>query len=367
MFFRTVSDHSSIRKPRSKTLPFAIGVLQAAFLYLLFQYGTCEAFDTNSLIQTLSNACPYSRFCTRSPSKQFGYEGRMPCCKPCSCDQDCWMRDNCCPDQENRTDLPPPNQECISPFIFKSVLSAKTFDGRKDGINFYYGINKCPAEYKNIDTVLNCKQPPFNDFHNAVAVSDKSGRMFKNRYCAECNGVKEYIPWTLELVCIGDTISLDSGIVGLNLASLTNNFCHVYSKPPSEIIDTTFRCFHGIFDRCNVTGQWKTYDRQIELGCAWGTYLYYLQYMSGGVEIFKNPFCYMCNFDVNKHDVKSKMRDVCISDANEESRNVLFLSFTVTFDFVGIISDAPDTEQTRAAACGKMEISDPYFVSMGLV
>ena len=49
----------------------------------------------------LYEACPYTTFCQANASMTFEEDTRkyMPCCPPCSCDENCLQSHNCCPDK----------------------------------------------------------------------------------------------------------------------------------------------------------------------------------------------------------------------------------------------------------------------------
>ena len=43
--------------------------------------------------------CPYTSFCNKNATRFLQGSRQVPCCKECSCVDDCWKRNNCCLDK----------------------------------------------------------------------------------------------------------------------------------------------------------------------------------------------------------------------------------------------------------------------------
>ena len=44
--------------------------------------------------------CPFTNFCHQNATAALNMKGKVPCCTPCSCSDNCWGLGNCCPDKE---------------------------------------------------------------------------------------------------------------------------------------------------------------------------------------------------------------------------------------------------------------------------
>ena len=111
---------------------------------------------------------------------------------------------------------------------------------------------------------------------------------YKNMYCALCNGV--HMDETLkyfeaELDC-DRAIPLE----GDNLASVWSTAnCSVYFRPPNGISIDACLIPHYSVSKCNETGNWRVYNRSLEMACA--------AFVDPFNNTFKNYFCYLCNVD----------------------------------------------------------------------
>lgn len=116
------------------------------------------------------------------------------CCKPCSCETDCIVKLNCCPDAkkifsndssfENSSSV---NVSCV--FFFLSGFAP-------EGVTFpdlhLKEIRKCPYRETIIEKFKKCYFSP-DTFEGRVRVYSQSADLFyKNKFCALCNNVHDY-------------------------------------------------------------------------------------------------------------------------------------------------------------------------------
>ena len=50
-------------------------------------------------VNQFRQACLYTNFCQRNATLTMEEDSQAPCCRAYSCADDCWIRDNCCPDK----------------------------------------------------------------------------------------------------------------------------------------------------------------------------------------------------------------------------------------------------------------------------
>ncbi|KAL4221943.1 hypothetical protein ACF0H5_017995 [Mactra antiquata] len=112
--------------------------------------------------------------------------------------------------------------------------------------------------------------PNVMNFADIVAVfSSKENVLFRNRHCAECNGVYEYERWTLLAIGCASEINDEENMIGMNaqIESILNS-CVLLSYPPSQDLQK-YRCFNEGEDikTCNATGWWGGVDQTLEEAC----------------------------------------------------------------------------------------------------
>ena len=99
-------------------------------LTLCYNIVTLAVNDKEQVLQLASTACPYTTFCsTDAWAIRPNETEKEPCCLPCSCDDDCWVLDNCCPDKDLIDEPRPPILPCIDSYLNSRSFFANTNGG----------------------------------------------------------------------------------------------------------------------------------------------------------------------------------------------------------------------------------------------
>ena len=178
-----------------------IRIVHAAILFMSIIYNPCISFSKSKM----QNYCPFTTFCTNGPRINFTNfdDEASPCCSQCACGDDCWVFGTCCPDAKALSKGASARTVCQSNLLeYSRNVVPDSFDKR---ILEYLMIISCPSSYTNVDTIERCInshniQP--DAFDDIVTVSDihNHGRIYKNKFCAACNGVTDVIRYTY--ICI---------------------------------------------------------------------------------------------------------------------------------------------------------------------
>ena len=136
------------------------------------------------LLQTAAHAQPTEQLdmCASQPENS----------QRCRCDEDCGLFGDCCPRCEIATSRS--NAEfllqCRSTYLDNSILP---------GYNeAYWMVSACPENYTDLFILFLCTDGP----SNLPPVSDTTnGQVYKNEYCAVCNGAMGIIAWRYQLAC----------------------------------------------------------------------------------------------------------------------------------------------------------------------
>lgn len=196
-------------------------------------------------------------------------------CYACSCLQNCSLYGNCCPDRVQPDVVP--LYTCF-PFYIGHNEHKKERD--------YKGVlvmNRCPENTLHPREAKKCHSPtdPTNIFNPPVtSLTDQV--VYKNKHCARCNGVSDYIAWSVHLQCPSK--------VYLNIGNGTlMPSCLAYYVAP---VKSYRSCHYKPTDSCNVTGYWKTPDPMLIKGCATAPRQIYAVGVSN---IYHNAYCLFCN------------------------------------------------------------------------
>ncbi|XP_033732607.1 uncharacterized protein LOC117322017 [Pecten maximus] len=200
-------------------------------------------------------------------------------CPRCSCDKDCVQSGTCCPDIMFSF----PEPICQDIFIIRN-----TPFGNDQG----HMIVECHDEsshetkekcYQNFTSAQLMQKPP--------VTSNKYAFTFRNKHCAECNGVFNYSNWGIGISC--ETVS-DFNFLstyGDIIDQAIEEHCNVQYEEDDDsskhrCLSTTHIPISSVTE-CNVTGTWLTYDNDIANACHSS---YHIEDKG-----FKNVFCLMCN------------------------------------------------------------------------
>ena len=74
----------------------SVAIILFTVLHVHLDVSDQDFMDVSTALQ---QACPYTNFCNRNARRYLQNGRRTPCCRECSCLDDCLKRDNCCPDK----------------------------------------------------------------------------------------------------------------------------------------------------------------------------------------------------------------------------------------------------------------------------
>ena len=341
------------------------------FLYLMHMVLGGEIdFNGTDIVKTVgSELCPYTNYCHTSSIPDIQNETHIPCCLPCSCEDDCWKLDNCCPDKDSvEPDGPPLN--C------KLTINKETHVYKLGGfiglgtIRRYRVVDYCPETVHNTEIARKCRRENASELDDYRWVSEikvsemevgetsvtemQSGDIFQNRFCAECHGVQEYMDWAI--TAIGCNNIFES--LSLLHENIMAEECSIVNSVPDEISDSMerFRCYQPHYQSCNQTGLWTQYDDQINTACN----MYSASFFSIQIEevnVYKNEFCYACNTADSGHADK-----VCSLNELHKGKRTTYLSFSVLLDG-GVLQQLREPDK-RVHQCAIDEVHDTFMVGM---
>ncbi|OWF48442.1 EGF-like module-containing mucin-like hormone receptor-like 1 [Mizuhopecten yessoensis] len=243
------------------------------FLIYLFIVLVHALYNEDAEVKTISNTtklmyeyfllCGSDYFC--HPDKVgFGSQSintrHLKMCEDCKCDRDCTENGNCCADVIFTMPLP----VCVTP----SLEIGKS----NKPLNNIYMINSCSNTTDgNLKRQCLATDIVFKTGHvEFPPVTSKLYRQtFKNKFCAECNGVFDYKDWSLSMDCPEDTDFNFFSTFDEILDKAETLDCSIgFSTVDNDIHDCNTD-YVGVrwTSKCNKTGTWQTYDHDIDLAC----------------------------------------------------------------------------------------------------
>ena len=325
------------------------------FIGLTSTYWPCAGTRLSRIGDTrlaLSDLCPYNNYCHTNASIVLSSTVITPCCRPCSCQADCWKRGDCCPDKEPPSTLPSVEQ-CLDTIVVRRDERDKAiYNGLNHGIPRYYVVESCPDSEINDLTAMKCSVESKETLDDVTWVTGtENGKIYKNKFCAECHGVRNFIKWDIATSCF-DILDADSFKPG----TLIPKGCRLSAYPPESIKDiSTNLCVLPTVSQCNVTGKWEKYDNYTEESCA-AYELPFLDDTPSTTDVYRNVFCYLCN----KDDGELKM-DACRSLAGESLR-------LGSGGFIVLLNQRTSREtidEQLEERCGADEVYEPIQVHRG--
>ena len=242
-----------------------------------------------------SQVCPYTDFCYMNASEAIYDETKDPCCSDCSCNDDCWETQRCCPDKKGLMIQEQPSYlECKETMTKRGKHNHKSaFDGNKYGIRMYFITDKCPDENTEEQLRENCSSENKTGIADYRWVSDKqTGKIYQNSHCALCHGVKTWFSWNIQTTCKKILTASYTNVTEV----IFSEKCDLINEVPETHAEMVarFRCYIPGITTCNQTGLWRRYDRYTEDACQSFTQMYFQYELIGG-PVYKNVFCYLCN------------------------------------------------------------------------
>ncbi|KAL4231480.1 hypothetical protein ACF0H5_009057 [Mactra antiquata] len=203
-------------------------------------------------------------------------ENITPCCKSCSCDPECKLFDNCCFDSVSSPDEEI-SVKCLSPVVsHMKVLYQK-----------YLMIDSCSTES---ETLL-CDYDVSNITSYSPVVSQSTGAIYVNGYCASCNGISDMIPWQLAIQCtLTEEYMLYYSSGSLYESQEGTTGCYqVYLSPEQINLDSRV-CATEVIRKCNVTREIMKWEPFWDY-CP----LFNATFSTSLNKPYGNIFCFLCN------------------------------------------------------------------------
>ena len=313
-----------------------------AILTLCYNLLISAFYDGQEAPHRVQEVCQFTHFCQTDASQSKPNDtDKIPCCFPCYCDDDCWLFDDCCPDKDLMNGPRPPVVPCIDSYVKPRFEDSNPYEG------FYKVIDTCPRYEKRSNLLHKCNRKNRTSLEDFVWVSDKTGRIYLNIYCAKCHGIQETKPWQIKTTCY-DIMKANFGNFRETL--LSEN-CNIINTVPEDLETVTDRytCINPTklrYPSCNETGLMASYDYDVEMACKQSTWPYVLAY-----SFAKNVLCVMCN-----QDIPTVNLDGLCNNAMELKDHVSF--FTYLIDYASVSKNLPKEERN----CGLDEMFDEFMV-----
>jgi hypothetical protein len=195
-----------------------------------------------------------------------------------------------------------------------------------------------------------------------IVVSDMQEIVYRNKYCAKCNGVNTSVSWKLIFKC-KTTKHLIEFQPEDALETLRD--CMIWSVPPLPGMGKSSQCFKA-YDSCNITGQlpnhpaMQYHHESMQRVCKAYT-LYYFDTTQIGTRsaltVFQNVHCFFCNFFQRILQEFCPYPELKYSDFNKINHAVAMLNQTLYETL------KRQQEQAKDDDCDRSQVYDPLFVS----
>ena len=270
-------------QPPSDVLLTTVSTTQTPSDVLLTTVSTAETPSDvlmGQIMDDIYKVAPHNRFCNRTEpkiEKSFNPDyGEYSCTIPCSCDPStCWDKLPCCPDIHEPMPESRRNSSCLYPVI--SSKPYNVFNHPQNHAGFPRRmVHDC--EQQHIASELHRKCLIFRNTsdveHLVPVVSNSTGIIYANRFCAECSGITNYQTFTTEFICWNnllfprnwELLALEwstENRIKLIEAGMCN---YVFSTPNVDELENN-RCMQVRYTACNETGEWDVYDPVLEDAC----------------------------------------------------------------------------------------------------
>jgi len=178
----------------------------------------------------LEELCPYTNYCNATKAISNISKSIIPCCRPCSCDEDCGRTRNCCTYEMDTYNRDTNNVSCV-----KATVHQISYD--PPGTAWYYMVDNCPDGRSCYDFGNNITMGIYP--HSSSA----KGLIYLNKECGHCNNDFALIAWNAAFVCKQDVsdvhlVALSSRVEHLINGQMADRNCF-YRFLPAKNIDTS--------------------------------------------------------------------------------------------------------------------------------
>ncbi|XP_036362868.1 probable G-protein coupled receptor Mth-like 12 [Octopus sinensis] len=151
----------------------------------------------------------------------------------------------------------------------------------------YFLFDRCPNDHSVTEHVTFCETPDENDrLYNIPALGKKTKRLYRNLFCALCNG-EEYLLWTVHYKC-KHRMNID---LSLFSQMLRNNHCNVSIEAPFNFKDYQYPCTDYV-SSCPI----KLTNATLVSSCMFEP----MSMVTSNGTNFRNIHCAICNsVDIN--------------------------------------------------------------------
>ncbi|VDH90619.1 Hypothetical predicted protein [Mytilus galloprovincialis] len=261
-----------------------------------YRFNQCSGEVTNpdNLFKQYVTACGYGYLCNNSleNSTDLNVPRNLGPCPSCSCDNDCFSRNDCCPDKL----FTRPWTACESTSI-NSLYETNLVK--------YPLIGNCPANALHEDA-LSCYDPdnPFTastyQYRHTPVNSNQTQLSYKNIFCALCHAEDpaDLDKWNVYISnssCEPKVYNIESSFSFSELADPRfHTFCDTWYIPKSyNVVPHCASEDKIIYNDCNITGTWTAYNVDIYHACRSG--------YGPSFRLYSNIFCFMCNPPSRQH------------------------------------------------------------------
>ena len=325
-------------------------------IYFILSNQQIWAFDGIELIQSIGNrGCPYTNFCHNDALREFDYtdDGElMPSCLPCSCNDDCWMLDNCCPDKGEITQhtliIPCKLSQVMARLDREVKFSMEDILKQHAGAN-YRIIDACPPGEANMTLSQKCQGLNKTSLSDYVWVSDSvTGMIYQNIYCIKCHAIEQFWHWMIQTSC--EEI-LEAEVNAETLLSMDCDIINVVPELKAALV-AKYQCFDFDFEanfdwNCSVTTE---LNQDFVTACNRSTWPF-LVGNPRSISMYKNVFCFACQFGIE-----------AIKD------NVYFRGKMITYPpfsaLINYVASPENSRNSRELTCHSGQVADPFTVSI---
>ncbi|XP_071945897.1 uncharacterized protein [Antedon mediterranea] len=252
----------------------------------------------------------------------------------CGCDPACQYFEDCCYDYGSTC---PSSQFVEAPY---SNILLKCIPGDRKFTSGFYAIGLC-RDTSSV-YVERCENPRENDILLTIIVSDQDDNIYRNVYCALCNGVSttNVTAWEVTFYCSGNTC--------LELKNIDEGFKKEFKLLGTN--DTRRACNWKAVGHCK-----ESYSNEsVIYACEERNYTA-IVYDDDGPRVYKNQNCAICN-DMNEYS--------CEDPSFSEGPELGLTPLTVVVDFSAQSSVRIDSESgsyvTEGVTCATGEVFDPF-------